>query len=251
MAVAAARRHEPSACPSCGAPSRWGDKLTSALFSDADDRCFACMYRALAEHLKRARLEDWSWATAPPLPQLRAPYGIARAWVEEYREGAGTNLFIYGPAGVGKTGLAWCVARDDLEHGGCPSFVNLRRLLDELRARISAERAYELEPAWSPALGADPREALRDGSELLVLDDLTAERRTAWGLDELALIIEERYDSGDGGLVVTANYGPAELAARLGGRRDPQAGERLVSRILHGATRIEIEGPNLRLGEEG
>jgi DNA replication protein DnaC len=239
--VAGAHYEHVSVCPLCGAPSRHPVPWS---FSGGDKRCYACIYRGLAEHLPRAHSENWSWATAPT--HLRAIYDQAKAWVEDWREEAATNLFIYGPPGVGKTGLAWCVARDDLEHGGNPAFVNVRRLLAELRERISAERANELDPS-APALGPDPRERLCDEYELVVLDDLAAERSTAWRLDELALIIEQRCDTGRGGLVVTANYGPADLALRLGSRRDAVAGERLVSRILHGATCIEIEGADLRL----
>jgi DNA replication protein DnaC len=235
--------HYRSSC-SCGAPSRWQGSPMS------ESRCFDCQYRDLAAHLPRARAEDWSWATYPRFPHLQAPYEAAREWLEEYHEGADHNLFIAGPPGVGKTGLAWCIARADLEAGGVPEFANLRRLLDDLRARISAERAGELDPEYGPPLGPDPRERLRNFYELVVLDDLAAERRTAWGIEELALLIEERYDAGHGGMVVTSNYAPAELARKLGGRRDPQAGERLVSRLLHGARRIEIAGPNLRLEEQ-
>lgn len=222
-------------CPApCGAPSRWEGL--------SDRRCFRCQFDALAQHLPKARDDNWTWETVPRLPHLKPAYEAARAWFADYLEGEERNLFMYGPSGLCKSGLAWCIARNDLERGGVPEFVNVRRLLRELRASYSAEEPGEYEEAEP-----HPYERLRGHRELLVLDDVGAERRTAHALEELAGLVEERYDAGHGPTIVTSNYSPADLARKLGGRRDPVIGERLVSRLLEGARAIRVEGPNLRL----
>jgi DNA replication protein DnaC len=60
------------------------------------------------------------------------------------------NLYLYGPVGTGKSGLAWCLARDEVAQGEPAQFVNVRRWPRELRASISAgqpeERDMDLPP---------------------------------------------------------------------------------------------------------
>jgi hypothetical protein len=46
-------------------------------------------------------------------------------------------------------------------------------------------------------------------------------------------------------MVVTTNYAPAALAARLG-HDDPVVGQRIVSRLVDGALRINLDRADLR-----
>lgn len=78
-----------------------------------------------------------------------------------------------------------------------------------------------------------------------MLDDLGAERPTEWALETIAYIVETRHTE-SGLTIVTTNYSPSQLAERLG-RDGLVIGQRIVSRLLEGATRIKLERADLRL----
>src|ERR671919_769008 len=100
--------HYVLSCP-CGAPARFQPPPF-----ESDRRCRACLWRDLVARLPRAA--RWSWETYPRVEHLRGPYEAAQEWFADYGNGAEPgNLFIYGPPGVGKSGLVWCIARSEVE----------------------------------------------------------------------------------------------------------------------------------------
>lgn len=77
-------------------------------------------------------------------------------------------------------------------------------------------------------------------TDLLVLDDLGAERATDYAVDTLAGLIDDRYDAGYGRLVVVSNLAPddADLEAHVG--------ERAVSRLAEMCDVLPVTGPDRR-----
>ncbi len=189
---------------------------------------------------KRRRLEDfigsndrmryWSFDTFPADdPAGAAAKTAAQEWVAEW-EG---NLFLFGPVGSGKTGLAFSAAREIVKSGWEDvRFCNVRQVLAELR------RSYETKTT------DDPTKALVD-CNLLVLDDLGAERATEWARETIATLVEARYVDGYRPTIVTTNYSPSDLAKRLG-HDDPVLGQRIVSRLTEEAIQIRLDRPDLR-----
>jgi DNA replication protein DnaC len=94
-----------------------------------------------------------------------------------------------------------------LDRGFHGIYCNVTDLLDRLRG--------------SYRQGADEEEAeiLADmeGAELLVLDDLGAEKATDWVRDRLYLIVNRRYENSKP-LIVTTNCDDVELRDRVGPR---------------------------------
>jgi DNA replication protein DnaC len=189
----------------------------------------------------REAMWDWSLRTYPAddLAGRRA-LRLAKAWFDEPRD-----LFVHGPTGVGKTGLVYGIAQawlaipydDPSEDVWLPEveWVNLRTLLDEQKA------------AWARR-ESGPLGRLFDDSHLnrlTVLDDLGADRPTEWVVEQIEKIVERLHDR-RALTITTSNYSPSDLAERLG-RENPIAGERIVSRLIEGATLLRIERSNLRL----
>lgn len=147
------------------------------------------------------------------------------------------SVFLHGPYGTGKTGLAVGYLRAYLENSARPSglFTTLPNMLGALRATYGRRDDGETEEqviAKYQAVG------------LLVLDDLGAEQVTAagaeWLQDRLYRIIGERHDQ-ERPMVFTSNLTLEQLALRIG--------ERLTWRILEmcGPEHvISVTGPNLR-----
>ncbi len=166
----------------------------------------------------------------------------------ELEPGDDRNLYLFGPSGTGKTGAAFACALADLEANGSPEFLHVGDWLAARKRGFEAARLAEYGGVGEEThVAPDPYPRLAE-TGLLVLDDLDALRLTAWELGEIASLVQSRYNqSGPTDTIVTTNYSPALLAERLSTRRDPHAGERIVSRLVEGATLVEFAGQNLRL----
>lgn len=136
-------------------------------------------------------------------------------------------LVLSGSYGVGKSHLATAAARKLIEAGvHLLRVYSLPRLLDELRAtqREGATRsldALRLEIADEP---------------VLILDDLGAERRTDFGDEQLAAIIDHRWQNGMRTLITT-NVAPAAL--------EPRVRSRILDSRLSRV--VPLSGPDQRL----
>jgi DNA replication protein DnaC len=75
-------------------------------------------------------------------------------------------------------------------------------------------------------------------ADLLHIDDLGAEHRTEWVLEQLYTIINSRYQD-ERSTIVTSNFNRDELAEQLG--------ERIVSRLEASCELLPFHGPDKRL----
>jgi DNA replication protein DnaC len=117
----------------------------------------------------------------------------------------GRGLWIQGDVGTGKTTLAMLVSKAALQAGRSVAIYSLPRLLNLLReAMDSAEGKLDF---------LDRLTAV----DLLHLDDLGAENRTDWVLEQLYSIVNARYEA-ERAIVATTNLMPDELSERLGSR---------------------------------
>ena len=182
-----------------------------------------------------------------------AALAVARRWLRTYLDGGSAgNLVLYGPIGVGKTGLASGIVRAVCEEGrltvdgsGEPIRVHAAKMV-AFKALLNAMKECfdRHEPtAHALSVGRVP---------LLVLDDLGAERPTEWTRDELLGIVDYRYEKGLPTIYVS-NYKLSDLARRLsgsdrdaGGERDLTVGQRITSRMREGATTFEFTGRDRR-----
>jgi DNA replication protein DnaC len=196
----------------------------------------------------RSRMENWTLDTFPAADvagrrALKAARDWEAAWEYANPEPIRPRLFIYGPPGTGKTGLAFALARKWIEDD-VPEvmFENVRALLAAQRAgfaRTESKSDDDDEPTGiERLLDTDGEE------ELVVLDDLGAERPTEFALETIALIIEHLH-ANDVPLIVTTNYAAGALAKRLG-HADLVVGQRIVSRLVEDAVVIRLDRADLR-----
>jgi len=135
----------------------------------------------------------------------------------------GLSLVLSGPVGVGKSHLAAAVVNYRLTKGRPGIFVDVQRIMVDLRDSIRREQY------------AETLSAIQD-AECLVLDDLGAEYRTDWGADQVSSIVHHRVHH-ERQTVITTNLGSLEkLAAYLQG----DTGARVASRLMALCEWVEI-----------
>ncbi len=139
--------------------------------------------------------------TAPD--QIRSVRRYVRA-IEENLD-AGRGLWIQGNVGTGKTTLAMLVSKAALDAGRSVAIYSLPRLLNLLRESMDSQEGK-----------LDFMDRLT-AVDLLHIDDLGAEHRTDWVLEQLYSIVNARYEA-ERPIVATTNLMPDELSERLGPR---------------------------------
>jgi DNA replication protein DnaC len=170
----------------------------------------------------------------------------ARKFVEAYPvDTAGKGLLIIGSLGTGKTHLAVGVLRRLLQERGARGiFCDYGALLKDIQQSYNPRNSVTEFDLLDPILS----------TEILVLDDLGAQKPTDWVWDNVALILNTRYNN-KLTTIVTTNYPDlppgggasteAERAAReltLGDR----IGERMRSRLAEMCIRVEVTGKDFR-----
>ena len=136
-------------------------------------------------------------------------------------------LFLYGPAGVGKTHLAVGILNKIWPYK--PVFYPVAELLLHLRSSL---REKTEEEAIEPFKNAP----------ILILDDLGVEKITDWVRQAFYVIIAHR-ERNELPTIFTSNLSLDELEERIGD-------DRITSRIAGSARIVKIEGADYRLKEK-
>jgi DNA replication protein DnaC len=117
---------------------------------------------------------------------------------------AGRGLWFDGPVGTGKTSLAILVAKAASEAGRTYAVFPVPRLLAEIRRTFDADASDTYMRLFQRLCTVD----------LLVLDDLGAEKQTEWVLEQLYSIVNERWQDRRS-IVVTTNVPEPDPEAPL------------------------------------
>ena len=145
------------------------------------------------------------------------------------------GLMLIGPPGVGKTHIAVSVLRRVIAATGARGlYYDTRALLRDIRS------------TYNPVLNAAEMDVLRPvmEAELLVLDDLGAERLTDWVEETMSLIVNTRYNERRP-TIFTSNYEDIPEEGDLNSLL-VRVGFRLHSRLREMCEFLEYDGPDYR-----
>lgn len=230
------RRGDSSACPLA--------KCDGTGWVDTDDGAVEpCECRSITRTRTRAR----GLASAiparyrgvsferPPLsdmaraPETRAAVAAVKEFAEDIdaRLDRGDSLWLSGSTGTGKTTLAMAVSSAAAKAGRSVAIYSLPQLLARIRRTYDAAVGEDSYIAFFERLAS---------VDLLHIDDLGAEKRTDWVLEQLYAIVDERYGA-ERSMLVTTNLEETDL--------EEQIGARTVSRL------VEMCGELGPLGVEG
>jgi DNA replication protein DnaC len=141
----------------------------------------------------------------------------------------GKGLWLFGDVGTGKTSLAMLVSKAALEAGRSVAIYSMPRLLSDIKETYEDRSETSYMQLFERLVGVD----------LLHIDDLGAEKRTEWVLEQLYSIINERWQEQRSVIVTTNLIDVDEL-------RD-QIGPRTVSRLHEMCDLIPIMGRDRRM----
>lgn len=165
----------------------------------------------LAQHQKRS---------------LQSAKGYVQRWAQE----PDGWLSLHGPYGVGKTHLAVAAAAEREDRGDDVFFATVADLLDHLRAAFSPD---------SPVTHDDLLDRVRN-ADVLVLDDMGAERSTPFAEDKLFQIMGYRYEERLPTIITTSDQIESIATTR------PRIASRLQDPLV--VTEWPIEAPDYRQG---
>jgi DNA replication protein DnaC len=208
------------------------------LYDDAANTAFDCRCRAqrVAQAKARSlsaviprRYRDVAFER-PPVTEIDAQVVSAtRRFADaiDRKLDAGRGLWLMGPVGTGKTTLAMLVSKAALRAGRSVAIFSLPRLLYEIRDTHRAERSH--------VRLLDQLTAV----DLLHIDDVGAERKTDWVLEELYSIVNARYED-QRSMVITTNILDREALCE-------QITERTVSRLTEMCDELPLLGEDRRM----
>jgi len=145
------------------------------------------------------------------------------------------GLFFIGPPGIGKSHLAVAVLKQVIQDKGARGlFYDVRELLKVIRSTYDPVNRTTESEVLQPVMAAD----------LLVLDDLGAEKPSEWVGETLNLIVNTRYNERRA-TIFTSNYEEKE------DRTDPDSllvrvGARMHSRLHEMCELLEFDGADFR-----
>lgn len=165
--------------------------------------------------------------------QTKLAVSQVRAYIDDLDNqlAEGRGLWVFGGTGTGKTTLAMLISKAALEAGKTVAIYSLPKLLARIR------RTYDSEPGGDSYLSFFERLTSVD---LLHIDDLGAEKRSDWVLEQLYALVNERYDS-QRSMLITTNLQHDQL--------EEQIGSRTVSRLAQICEEVEIVGDDRRWGK--
>jgi DNA replication protein DnaC len=162
----------------------------------------------------------------------KAAVSEVRAYIDDLdrRLAEGRGLWLFGDTGTGKTTLAMLISKAALEAGRSVAIYSLPKLLARIR------RTYDSEPGGDNYLSFFDKLTSVD---LLHIDDLGAEKRSDWVLEQLYALVNERYET-ERSVVITTNLDHEKL--------EEQIGSRTVSRLTQICDEVPLFGDDRRYG---
>lgn len=242
-----------SVCGICGgvglvrvmsADGRWVSRPCECQEMQREQRRLAAAH--IPERYRHCSLDTFETSFNGADPSLERAFTTARRFVDEFPvDTAGKGLLFVGWMGTGKTHLAVGVLRRLVrEKGARGLFCDYRELLKSIQN------------SYNPQVATTELELLKPifAAEVLVLDDLGAQKPNEWVWDTVALILNSRYNDKLSTIITTnypdqpaasGNLSDTERAARdltLGDR----IGDRMRSRLAEMCIPVDMKGKDFR-----
>ena len=163
-------------------------------------------------------------SAAVTTPQLAKARGYAQNW-DAFKK-AGIGLLLFGNVGTGKTYAAGCIANALIDRLESVLFVGMSDVVNRMQGNFGSDRDRYMKSLMRP--------------DLLILDDLGAERNTSFGKERVFDVVDKRLLSGKP-MIVTTNI-PLSVMKQAADLDD----RRIFDRILEVCVPIMFDGDSFR-----
>ena len=172
-----------------------------------------------------AEMREWTFAKSDHTDQRNET--IARKYVANFdaMRKQGTGLLLCGQVGTGKSFLAAAIAYELISQGTPCLMTNFSRIISRISEKFGGDQKY-----------LDNLNRF----DLLIIDDLGAERDSDFTWEKVMNVIDARYRAGLP-IIITTNLGPKDFADRGDIRR-----QRVFSRLREMCILLEVKGADRR-----
>jgi DNA replication protein DnaC len=172
-----------------------------------------CLEAAIPPALRECRLENYVTAGRDE--------SLQRAQSEATRASqTASSLVLAGGVGTGKSHLAAAIVHSALAQGRSALFISAIGYLERLKSTFEQKRTDLYMKMVDHVKSVD----------CLVIDDLGAEKPSAWTIERLYDVINARIEREAQTIVTTNFFDPRALVRRL--EADTEGGKRIVSRLI-------------------
>ncbi len=180
----------------------------------------------LGKRFRNCRFDNWR-----PRREFAGALQVCKLYAANFNQHReqGTGLILTGTVGTGKTHLVAAIAHELLSKLTTVVFQPTPLLLQRIKATYK-KNATETEMDLFKVLS---------GCDLLILDDVGAEKWTEWMETTIYSIIDERYRQ-MAPVIITTNKKIPELRK--------QVGERSLDRLVEVSELVDMTGKSFRLG---
>ena len=169
----------------------------------------------------------WRFDNAPVMTkQLAKAKEYAEKWDDFSREGIG--LLLFGNVGTGKSYAAGCIANALIDRMISVLYVDMTDVVNRMQGNFGADRDTYLKRLPRP--------------DLLILDDLGAERNTSYGKERVFDVVNRRLLSRKP-MIITTN-----IALSVMQKATDLDDRRIYDRILEVCVPVLFDGENFRKG---
>ena len=168
----------------------------------------------------------WRFDHAVVTPQLAKAKEYAANWDSFKQDGIG--LLLFGDVGTGKSYAAGCIANALVDRMESVLFVGMADVVNRMQGNFGTDRDHYMKSLMRP--------------DLLILDDLDAERNTSFGKERVFDVVDKRLLTGKP-MIVTTNI-PLSVMKQAVDLDD----RRIYDRILEVCVPIRFDGENFRKG---
>jgi len=223
---------------------RWVSRACECQEMQREERRLAAA--CVPEEYRQCTLDGYETAFKGADLSLGRALMTARKFADAYPvDTGGKGLLFVGSIGVGKTHLAVGVLRRLVQERGAKGlFYDFRQLIWRIQNSYNPQVSTTVEELLKPVFAA----------EVLVLDDMGAQKPSDWAEDIFALILNNRYNEKQT-TIITTNY--PDLPAGGGAKSDVERaareltlgdriGNRMLSRLASMCVRVEMTGQDFR-----
>ncbi len=167
---------------------------------------------------------SWRFDKATTTEQLDKARTYAECWNDFSKDGIG--LLLFGDVGTGKSYVAGCIANALIDQMTTVLFVPMSDVVNRMQGNFGADRENYMKYLMRP--------------DLLILDDLGAERNTSFGKERVFDVVNRRLLSRKP-MIITTNISLATMKAAT-----DLDDKRIYDRILEVTIPIQFKGQSFR-----